>query len=562
MAFLPVQWQAVVDKTRTVRASLSTAQQVSLAAAFFGVMALVIGSTWYLNQTEYRILFSDLNAEEAAKVVERLAADNVDYQLRDDGRTVLVPVDATDKLKLQFAGEGMPTSGRIGFEIFDKVAFGQTEFLEHVNYRRALEGELARTIATLSEVRSARVHIAMEKESLFGAKEQPAKASITLTLKGSKPLPPAAGMAITNLVAASVEGLRADQVVIIDSYGRALTRGATDDDGPMSGAELEKQQKHERDMAMKVVRLLEPVVGVDRVRANVTVRLHGASEEQTVEAYDPNTVLRSEQTTTEGSDAQALAAGVAGARGNLPAAVQPDGQPQPTPAATTTSTTNGFTKSSKLSNYEVSKTTTHTVRPRGEIAQVSVAVILDDEHVVTTGADGTITTKRKPRDAAAMQKLQKLVAGSLGIDPKRGDQVTVENMAFEAPVAEPIVAPKWWEKVGEQSGGALKVGAVLLFVVVLLLVVVRPMLGRSLKVKGVATVAGGSEIEVGMPQQLPKTIEEIEQEIEQQLDMVPSEGDRRQPVLTRRVAKLAEKEPESAAKLVRGWLNDGKVARS
>lgn len=561
MAFLPVQWQAVVDRTRTVRASLSGGQQASLLAVFVGVTALVIGATWYLNQAEYRVLFSDLNAEEAAQIVDRLAADNVDYQLRDDGRTVLVPVGTTDRLKLQFAGEGMPTSGRIGFEIFDKVAFGQTEFLEHVNYKRAIEGELARTIATLSEVRSARVHIAMEKASLFGAREQPAKASITLTLKGSKPLPPASGVAITNLVAASVEGLRADQVVIIDSLGRELSRGSADNDGPLSGAELEKQQKYERDMAMKVVRLLEPVAGVDRVRANVTVRLHGASEEQTVENFDPNTVLRSEQTTSEGSDAQATAAGVAGARGNLPAAVQANGQPDPATAPPTTNTsTNGFTKTSKVSNYEVSKTTTHTIRPRGEIAQVSVAVILDDEHVASTAADGSTTTRRKPRDGAAMQKLQKLVAASLGIDPKRGDQVTVENMAFEAPVAEPVVAPAWWQKVGEQSGTVVRPLAVLGIVALFLLVVVRPVLGRTLRVAG--SSGPGPDVRVGMPQQLPRTIEEIEQEIEQQLDHVPAEGDRRQPVLTRRVSRLAEKEPESAAKLVRGWLNDGKVARS
>lgn len=561
MAFLPVQWQAVVDRTRIVRASLSAGQQASLLAVFVGVTALVIGSTWYLNQSDYRVLFSDLDAAEAAQVVDRLAADNVDYQLRDEGRTVLVPVGTTDHLRLQFASQGMPTSGRIGFEIFDKVAFGQTEFLEHVNYRRALEGELARTISTLSEVRSARVHIAMEKESLFGAKQQPAKASIALTLKGSKPLPPAAGVAITNLVAASVEGLRADQVVIIDSFGRALSRGSAGEEGPLSGADLEKQQKYERDMAMKVVRLLEPVAGIDRVRANVTVRLHGASEEQTVEHYDPNTVLRSEQTTSEGSDAQSTAAGIAGARGNLPAAVQANGQPDPATAPPNTSTTaNGFTKTSKMSNYEVSRTTTHTIRPRGEIAQVSVAVILDDEHVMTKAADGATTTRRKPRDGAAMQKLQKLVVASLGIDPERGDQVTVENMAFEAPVAEPIVAPTWWQQMGEQSGSVVRPLAVLGIVGLFLLVVVRPVLGRTLRVPGSTGTA--PHVQVGMPQQLPRTIEEIEQEIEQQLDHVPVEGDRRQPVLTRRVSRLAESDPESAAKLVRGWLNDGKVARS
>lgn len=551
MAFLPVQWQSLVEKGKAVRASLSTGQLVSLVAVFVGVVALLIGSTWYLNRTEYRVLFSELNGEEAARVVERLNADNVQYRLQDGGRTILVPTEATDSLRLQFAGDGMPTSGRIGFEIFDKVAFGQTEFLEHVNYRRALEGELARTISTLSEVQAARVHIAMQKESLFGAKEQPAKASVTLTLRGNRALPPQATASITNLVAASVEGLRPEQVVIIDSFGRSLARGAMGgDDGAMAGVDVERQQKYERDMAMKVVGLLEPVVGVERVRANVSVQLHGSSQEQTKEEYDPATVLRSEQSTIEGSNADA-SGGIAGSQANLPAAVRPDGTAAaPVPAATTSS--RGLTKSSKVSNYEVTKTVTHTIRPRGEVAKVSVAVLVDDEHVASTAQDGSVSTKRKPRDPAAMQKLQKLVSASLGIDTARGDQVTVENVTFEAPVAEPVVPPTIWQRVGDKSSGAVRGVAVLLMVAMVLLLFVRPLLGKLL-----ALPAGIEHAAIKMPQQLPRTIEEIEGDIEAQLDAAPNDGDRRQPVLTRRVVNLANQEPESAAKLVRGWLAEG-----
>ncbi|AMY10438.1 Flagellar M-ring protein [Luteitalea pratensis] len=553
MAFLPVQWQALVEKSKVVRASLSTAQLISLAAVFVGVLGLVIGSTWYLNRTEYRVLFSELNGEEAARVVERLKGDNVAYQLQDGGRTVLVPTNSTDNLRLQFAGEGMPTSGRIGFEIFDKVAFGQTEFLEHVNYRRALEGELARTISTLTEVQAARVHIAMQKESLFGAREQPAKASVTLTLKGTRALPPQAATSITNLVAASVEGLRPEQVVIIDSTGRSLARGAMgQDDGAMAGADLERQQKYERDMGMKVVALLEPVVGVERVRANVSVQLHGASQEQTTEQYDPETVLRSESTLTEGNTADSNG-GIAGAQANLPAVVRPDGTPSPSTTGSTT-TSRGLTKSTKLSNYEVSKTVTHTIRPRGEVAKVSVAVLVDDEHVTTTAQDGTVSTKRKPRDPGAMQKLQKLVAASLGIDTQRGDMVSVENIPFEAPVSEPIAKPSMWQRVSDQSSGAVRGLAVLLIVAMVLLLVVRPVVGRLLAVPALDR----PHATIGMPQQLPRTIEEIEGEIEARLDAMPNDGDRRQPVLTRRVATLANKEPESAAKLVRGWLTEGR----
>ncbi len=548
-----MQMQALVERGKAVHASLGTARLASLGAVFVGVMALMIGTTWYVNRPDYRVLFSDLNGEEAARVVDRLTAENVTYRLQDGGRTVLVPAGSTDTLRLRFAGEGMPTSGRIGFEIFDKVAFGQTEFLEHVNYRRALEGELARTISTLSEVQAARVHIAMQKESLFGAKEQPAKASVTLTLKGTRGLAPQASSSITNLVAASVEGLRPEQVVIIDSNGRSLARGAAGhDDGAMAGVDLERQQKYERDMAMKVVALLEPVVGVERVRANVSVQLHGASQEQTREEYDPTTVLRSEQSTTEGGTTDNVG-GVAGAQANLPATLRPDGTPVPTAVTTTASTTRGVTRSSKVANYEVSKTVTHTIRPRGEVAKVSVAVLVDDEHVTSAGQDGAVSTRRKPRDPAAMQKLQNLVSASLGIDTERGDQLTVENVAFESPVADPVAPPRWWQRVGEQSGGAVKGVAAVLIVAMVLLLFVRPVLGRLLTMP----TATGPQATIGMPHQLPRTIEEIESEIEAQLDAAPNDGDRRQPVLTRRMVNLANSEPESAAKLVRGWLAEG-----
>ena len=199
------------------------------------------------------------------------------------------------------------------------------------------------------------------------------------------------------------------------------------------------------------------------------------------------------------------------------------------------------------------KTVTHTIRPRGEVAKVSVAVLVDDEHVTSAGQDGAVSTRRKPRDPAAMQKLQNLVSASLGIDTERGDQLTVENVTFESPVAEPVAPPTWWQRVGEQGGGAVKGVAAVLIVTMVLLLFVRPVLGRLLTMP----TATGSQATIGMPHQLPRTIEEIESEIEAQLDAAPNDGDRRQPVLTRRMVNLANSEPESAAKLVRGWLAEG-----
>ncbi len=320
----------------------------------------------------------------------------------------------------------------------------------------------------------------------------------------------------------------------------------------MAGVDLERQQKYEREMSNKVVALLEPVVGIARVSANVSVQLHGSSEEQTKEEYDPATVVRSTQESNDGSNAE-VNGGVAGAQANTPAAVRPDGTPAAAaPAAAVTS--RAGSKSSRLTNYEVGKTITHTIRPRGEVAKVSVGVLVDDEHVSTTAADGAVTVKRKPRDAASMQKLQKLVAASLGIDTQRGDQITVENIAFEAPVAAPAAEPGMWQRVSEQSSGAVRGVAVLLMVAMVLLLFVRPLMRQLLAVP----TLDAKTATIGMPHQLPRTIEEIEGDIEAQLDSEPNGTDRRQPVLTRRVTSLANKEPEGAAKLVRGWLTEGR----
>src|SRR5689334_3486647 len=220
--------------------ALSGKQLVSLALAFLAVIGLTIGSAYWLNTPNYGVLFSDMDTESASAVVSKLKEQKVQYVI--DGNTIRVPTTRIDELRLEFAGQGMPGSGHIGFEIFDKTAFGVTDFLEHVNYRRALEGELARTISTISEVASARVHIAMGKPSLFAGQDEPAKASVVLKLRQNRPLPASTISAITGLVAASVESLRPEAVVIIDNYGRPLTRPAEDTAAGVSGAaQVERQ---------------------------------------------------------------------------------------------------------------------------------------------------------------------------------------------------------------------------------------------------------------------------------------------------------------------------------
>jgi flagellar M-ring protein FliF len=563
-----VDFQQLFDRLKQLQSKLSTQQLISLIVAFVAVVGLIASASWYISAPEYRLLLTDMDPEEASQVVSKLTAEKVTYRLANGGRDVEVPKEDLDRLRLSFSSEGMPGSGRIGFEIFDRTAFGQTEFLEQVNYRRALEGEIARTIATISEVGSARVHIAMAKDSLFGSRMQPAKASVVLKLKRNRPLAAGTIAGISNLVASSVEGLRPENVVLIDSFGRPLSRPTDENaDEPLSGAQMERQQRLERDMATRVVSMLEPVVGQDRVRVNVSARLNSNTEEQTEEHFDPTTpVIRSKQTTLDGTT-NGAASGVAGARGNVPGPAPPTPAGEPSkataPPATATTATTSASRSAEIVNYEISKTVKHTVKPRGDIARLSVAVILDDDHVIAKDPQGKMTQSVKPRNPAELQKIQQIVAAAVGLDTTRGDLLTVENIAFdEVPVD--IVEPTWVEKLGPGLRDTGKIVAVIALCLFAFLFVLRPMVRRALALAPMeVTVSGPTQLSAAaspgspkMPQQLPRTIAEVENEIENQLDAAAAEhlADRRMPVLQRRVVSMAQAEPQNAARLVRSWL--------
>jgi flagellar M-ring protein FliF len=554
--------QDLLARLRELRESLTTRQLITLAIAFVGVVTLVAGSAWWLNKPEYRLLFADMEPEEAARVESVLTTQKVDYRLLDGGRAVEVPKDQVDRLRLHFTSDGLPTSGRIGFEIFDKVAFGQTEFLEQVNYRRALEGEIARTIATINEVANARVHIAMAKDSLFESRSQPAKASVILKLKKNRPPAASTIAGIVNLVAASVEGLRPEAIVLIDSFGRPLARPSDESDEPLSGSAFERQQRLEKEFSNRVVGMLEPIVGSERVRVNVSLRLNSNTEEQTEERYDPASVIRSRQISLEGANSPA-AQGLAGARGNLPgttppapagAPVTPAQPPAPTLSASSSN------RSSETTNFEIGKVVRHTVKPRGDIARLSVAVVVDDDHQVKLDQAGKTVRSTKPRTPAEMQKIQQIVATAVGLDATRGDQITVENVAFDDN-SEPMPEPTLMERYGDPVIQNLAPLVVLILGLGALLFVVRPIMRAVLpprEKKAAVTVDTAPLPAATLP---VKSIEEIEGEIEAQLDAkaAPQLQDRKTPVLQRRVAKIVTDEPENAARLVRSWLLEDKA---
>jgi len=548
--------EQVLKRLRTLAGSLTIGQQATLLLAFLAVVGLIVGASYWLESGSYRLLFADMDPESAGEVVSRLKAQKIKYRLDPGGRSISVPGDRVDELRLEFVGQGLPSSGRIGFEIFDRTAFGATEFLEQVNYRRALEGEIARTITTLSEVASARVHIAMAKDSLFGSREQPAKASVVLKLRANRQLAPATVHGITSLVAASVEGLRPESVVIVDTFGRPLARPSDNADEPLSLAQLERQQRLEKDLSTRVVALLEPIVGADHVRVNVSARINPESQEQTEERWDPNaTVVRSRQTTTDGANGAPGGSGVSGARANMP---PPPAAAGAAPAAAPTAGVLAA-RSAETTNYEISRLTRHTVRPRGDIARLSVAVLVNNEVAHKKDDTGKVTRSSKPRPPQELQKIQALVSTAVGLDTARGDQLTVENIAFDEPVSEEPPAPGIWERYGHQVTDAGRTVGVVLLCLFAFLFVVRPVVRRAVAAMPAPAPAAAQLAAAGLQQQLPRTVQDLEGEIEAQLDAaVATEMNehRKLPILTKRLGTMTQKEPDNAARLIRSWLND------
>jgi flagellar M-ring protein FliF len=548
-----VNFERLLTRLSALRGSFTTAQLASLGAAFVLVVTVVVGAAYWLNTPTYRVLFSDLDPESAARVTERLRAQDVPFQLTEAGRTVLVPEPRIDELRLDFATSGLPSSGRMGFEIFDSTQFGATEFLEQVNFRRALEGEIARSIATLSEVAAARVHLSMAKDRLFGEQAQPAKASVVLKLRSNRP--PAAPFVagIASLVAAAVEGLQPESVVIIDTFGRPLARPAQDDGAPLGAAQVERQQLYEQQLAARVVSLLEPVVGEGHVRVNVAAQLHQAAEDQTEERWDPATVVRSRETTLEGSAGASAQQGVAGTRANLPGPVPP-GSNEPNPPtlaqASTSPTVTNPLRTMQRENFEISRTTRHTVRPSGGVARLSVAVLVDDEQVTEKDGSGNSVSKTRPRDPAQLQKLHQLVTSAVGLDTTRGDLLTVENIAFNEPAAEVVPEPGVLQRVGTHVPDAVRLLVVLGLGVLAFFLIGRPLVQRVIEVRPLD--------DASMPRRLPRTVEELEGEMAGQLEAGPVAADRRLPALSKRLSTLTQKEPEVAARLVRSWLLEEK----
>src|SRR5580704_9572264 len=393
---------------------VSVRQRWTLAAAAILIVSGVYGFTRWQHESGFSPLYMSLAQDDAGPIVQKLKEDGVEYRLSTDGSVVSVPRERAPELRLQMAAAGYPKSGRIGFEIFDKANLGVTDFAEHVNYRRAIEGELERSVIALSQVEQARVHISFPQESVFTESRQPAKASVLIKLRAGAQLPDSAIPAITHLVSSAVEGLAPDAVSVLDMRGNLLSRGrrAGDKNQDLSEGALEYRHKVEQDLTAKLNSTLEPVVGAGRFRAAVSADCDITSGEQSEENLDPShSVMLTSQKTEDVSSPGHVAAGVPGTASNLP-----DPAPRPT------STGGSISRRTESVNYQTSRTVKHTVIPQGALKRLSVSILIDHE-VHFEGSGAKAKRVLAPPSPERLKVIHDLAAAAVGMDTARGDQL-------------------------------------------------------------------------------------------------------------------------------------------
>ncbi|MGH9592690.1 MAG: flagellar basal-body MS-ring/collar protein FliF, partial [Bryobacteraceae bacterium] len=473
-----------------------------------------------------------------------------------DGTTILVPEDRVAELRLDMAGAGLPKSGRIGFEIFDKTNFGVTDFAEKVNFQRALEGELERSVMVLSEVEQARVHISFPQESVYTDKREPAKASVLVKLRSQ--LPDTAIPAITHLISSAVEGLSPDAVAVLDMRGNLLSKpkrqsGQGDD---TSATALEYRHAVDQDLTTKLDSTLEPLVGAGRFRAAVSADTDLTSAEQSEENYDPtHSVMVASQKTEDLTTSPRATTGVPGTASNVP------DEPTPRPVAPGPQTS----RKSENINYQTSRVVKRTVLPQGTIKRLSISVLIDQEvHFEGTGADAKrVLTPPTPE---RLKVIHDLVAGAVGFNEQRGDQLIVESLPFESTqnleASEPSTdsKPALQLTVVEQLkknpkmlygtiGGAV---VVLVGVVFLFTRLMKKPEREAVEVTQVSSLPPASA-----EPNTPRAAVRDQWAPSLASSSLPALSPARVEVLATQIRETAQKDAEAYAGVLRGWLREG-----
>ncbi len=415
----------MLDQWKTVWNNLSLRHRVTIGSAVLLVAAAFFGLTRWQRERDFKPLYTGMSAEDAGAVVTKLKETGVEFRISDDGSTVLAPSARQAELRLELASAGLPKTGRIGFELFDKTNLGMTDFAEQVNYRRALEGELERSVRAIAEIETARVHITFPKDSVFLESKTPGKASVLVKIRNGANLPPQNLAGITHMVASAVEGLAPESVSITDVHGNLLSRPKSPQDAPeLSDEALEYRRRVERDLLAKINSTLEPLLGAEKFRAGVSVECDFTSGEQSEETYDPEKSVMTSSQKTEETTTGTASGGIPGSASNLP---------RPAPRSS------GGTSTSRRSEtiaFQTSKTVRRIKLPQGTVRRVSASVLVD-QAVRWEGSGKQQRQVVTPPSAETVRAIRVLVSGAIGLQPDRGDQLVVETLPFESTLQAP-----------------------------------------------------------------------------------------------------------------------------
>ncbi len=514
----------IAGKLKDFWTSRSSNQRIFLVAGAVATIGLLGVFTNLMLTPDYKTLVTGLETADSTALTTELAAKKIPFQVSPDGKTISVPADQLDAARLDVAANDSTHSGRMGFEIFDKVSWGQTEFDEKVNYQRALEGELERTITTLGGVKSARVHLVMATESVFLDRERSAKASVTLKL-GRNGLTHEETTSIQRLVAGAVDGLKPTDVSIIDADSNQAL-GAT---GDVLGGE----EGAERQLSQRLMATISPIVGADHLRASVNVEYEQGTTEVSQDKYDPAvsvplTIQRSDEQTGPGAGV----GGVPGTTSNVPQ--QRANVPPPVGSDANQSS------KTESATYGVNKTTSHSIEPAGRIRRITAAVVVDDLVRRTQGANGKWSETRSKRSPQELKQIEVLAQNAIGLDTNRGDVISVENLAFDR--ADPMEMPALTVLDKARKGVSdfstvLRSGMLLALFAMAYFLMVRPMQKRVLA----GTVDAPQDVAFAAPATtLP-------------LPAPTGEGVRALE-LKEQVVEQVKSAPSSSARIVQAWL--------
>jgi flagellar M-ring protein FliF len=509
-----------------------TGQQKAFLAGGAGATAvLLMLFVRMIGTPDYKPLYTGLEADDAQTLSAKLDEQGIPHQTSADGKTISVPADKLDAARMQTAEQGAPHSGRMGFELFDKMSWGQTEFDEKVTYQRALEGELERSIETLADVEQARVHLVMPSDSVFLDQQRDAKASVVLKLR-TDTLSKESALAISRLVSGAVDDLRPENVAIVDADSdRSLGIG---DNGPDNG------QGGSEDLSGKLVSTLEPIVGAGKIRASVNVAYDQGTTDESQEKYDPTvSVLLNDQKSEDTSGGSAVPGGVPGIASNVPSAKPAKPAPAPQPVQTQSS-------KSESAQYGVNKTLVHTITPAGRVQRITAAILVDDA-IVKTVQKGKTTYTRRKRTPQELNQIKSLAEAVIGFDEKRGDTISIQNLSFDeddAVLDMPSVSwPTQIEKTVTQYSPVLRPVSLLMLFVLAYMFLIRPVQRVAM-----APAPAGSEEPLLPPPSHHESLPLMTKET--------PESSVRTSKLKEQAAELIRQKPTETARAVQAWLHE------